>query len=259
MKSLSLFAPALLSTIAVCTLLSCQALPESSDDDDSSVLDPTAQQLTAESGLLATLNAAGRTGSYYLPPRNSTQQLPLLLGFHATGGNGEGFLSSFSAQALARGFAIVAPDSRVSPAGDFTWEVGTEPGEITPDYIHALNCIDELREEHGLLIDPQRVLAAGYSGGASSAPYLASNEDLFSAFATLHGGVFPGGIGDNIVPGWFSTGQDDDLRSPDHVQDHLDSLVPLGFDNLELHIFPGGHGLSDKEVDALMDWWLGEL
>jgi poly(3-hydroxybutyrate) depolymerase len=259
MRPSSLFAPALVASVAFCALLSCRTLPESSDDDDSSPLDNTSQQLEAESGSLATLNAAGRAGSYYLPSRNSNEPVPLLVGFHATGGSGEGFLSSFSAQALARGFAIVAPDSRVSPAGDFTWEVGTEPGEITPDYTHALNCIDELREEHDLLIDPQHVLAAGYSGGASSAPYLASNEDLFSAFASLHGGVFPGGVGDHIVRGWFSTGEDDDLRSPDHVQDHLDSLVPLGFDDLELHVFPGGHGLSGEEVDALVDWWLGDL
>jgi len=154
------------------------------------------------------------------------------------------------------GFAIVMPDSRISPTGEFTWEVGTEPGEITPDYSHALACLAEVETNHGLLIDEQRVLGAGYSGGASSAPYLASNEELFTAFAVLHGGVFPGGIGDNIVPGWFSTGEDDSLRSPTHMQEQLDSLIPLGFDNLVLEIFPGGHGLSEEEVRRVTEWWL---
>ena len=145
MKTASILAPALLSAVLLSALCSCTALPESSDDDDSSVSDTQSQQLEAVGGALTTLNTAERTGSYYLPSRRSDQPIPLLVGFHATGGNGEGFVSAFAAQALARGFAIVAPDSRVSPAGDFTWEVGTEPGEVTPDYTHALNGIAELR------------------------------------------------------------------------------------------------------------------
>ena len=227
-----------------------------SDDDDSSSAGDEATQYESQSGTLSTLNAAGRSGSYYLPARRSDQPIPLLL--HATGGNGAGFLSAFSAEAIERGFAIIAPDSRVSPAGDFTWEVGTEPGEITPDYSHSLAVIAEVQEQHDLLIDEQSVLAAGFSGGASSAPYLATNEELFTAFASLHGGVFPGGLGDHIVPGWFSTGEDDTIRSPEHVQGHLDSLIPLGFDELELHIFPGGHTLSDEEIEGLVTWWLAD-
>ena len=250
-------AGAALMTLLLLLALGCTAPAGSGDDDDDGLSTPRPQLLEAESGSLTTVNAAGRFGSYYLPARDSDQPVPLLVGFHATGGDGQGFLAAFAAHAQARGFAIVAPDSRISPAGDATWEVGTEPAEITPDYTHALRCIDELRDQHGLLIDTTSVLTAGYSGGASSAPYLASNELIFTAFAVLHGGVFAGGIGQHITPGWFSTGEDDSLRSPAHVQAQLDSLVPLGFDELELHIFAGGHGLSGEETEALIAWWLG--
>ncbi len=243
---------ALLSMGCLVLLPGCPVAPQG-DDDDTTV---SGETLAAESGVLSTVNAAGRSGHYYLPERLAGEATPVLLGFHATGGNGEGFLGAFQAMAEQHGFAIIAPDSRISPTGEYTWEVGTEPNEITPDYTHALACLAELQDLHGLLIDERQVLTAGYSGGASSAPYLASNEDLFRAFAVLHGGVFAGGIGDNIIPGWFSTGADDTLRSPEHMQQQLDSMIPLGFADLVLEIFPGGHGLSDQESRELTEWWL---
>jgi len=246
-------------TLLVATLaavaLSAACTPPLGDDDDSALIG-SGETLAAESGSLSTVNAAGRSGYYYLPERLSGEAIPLLLGFHATGGTGEGFLGSFFAMAEEHGFAIIAPDSRTSPAGEYTWEVGDRPGEITPDYTHALACITEVQDSFSLSIDPRKVLAAGYSGGASSAPYLASNEELFTAFAVLHGGVFPGGIGDHIIPGWFSTGEDDSLRSPQHMQEQLDSLIPLGFADLVLEIFPGGHGLSEEESRRVTEWWL---
>jgi predicted esterase len=105
-------------------------------------------------------------------------------------------------------------------------------------------------------IDPGLVLAAGHSGGASSAPWIASNEQRFTAFAVLHGGVVEGGIGDHVVPGWFSTGESDTVRPPEHVQGAMEYMEGLGFDELSLHLYPGGHGLIDEELDGLIAWWL---
>ena len=217
---------------------------------------PPQHLLSETSGALSTTNSAGRSGSFLIPEHNAGQALPVLLGFHATGGDGAGFISAFSELAREQGFAIAAPDSRISPTGEFTWEVGTEPNEVTPDYLHALNCLNELEEEHELNIELSAVLVAGYSGGASSAPYLASSEGQFTAFAILHGGVFPGGLGALRPRGWLSTGEQDNLRSPDHMRGHLESLTNLGFTDLELQIFAGGHGLGSTELTALVQWWL---
>ncbi len=240
----------LLSIVASTLLAGCTP---PADDDDSAASSHSLEQI---SGPLSTRNAADRSGYYFLPQRSSDDLIAVVLGFHATGSSGESFVATLQSHAALNGFAIVAPDSRVSPAGDLTWEVGTEADEVTPDYNHALACLEEVRATHGLGIDTDWVLAAGYSGGASSAPYLASNEDLFTGFAVLHGGVFPGGIGSNIIPGWFSTGEDDTIRSPDHMQDQLESLEPLGFDELVLEVFPGGHGLGNEELEGLVEWWL---
>ena len=49
--------------------------------------------------------------------------------------------------ATAFTFAIVAPDSRVSPAGQYTWQVGDSPGDVTEDYAHTLACIAEFRAQ----------------------------------------------------------------------------------------------------------------
>jgi predicted esterase len=226
---------------------------DAADDDDTADDDDSASTLPEELGVLLTTNAAGRSGAFFLPARAPGEPLPIALLFHPTGGAGASMRDSFLAEARATGFAIVAPDSRVSPNGDFTWEVGTDPGEVTPDLLHAQACWQEVLD---LGITPSAdVLAAGHSGGASSAPYLASNDARFSHFAVLHGGVFVGGLGSDRPAGWLATGEDDTLRPPAKLQGWADSLAALGFD-VTVEIFPGGHGVSAAERVALVDWWL---
>jgi poly(3-hydroxybutyrate) depolymerase len=207
-------------------------------------------------GTLATLNSAGRTGAFYLPAGYNQHPVALLVTYHGTGGKGADMVGVFRSLAAASPFAIVAPDSRVSPDGLFTWEVGDMPGEKTEDYTHTLDCIAELRAKPGVVIDENVVLAAGYSGGGSSAPYIATNEKLFRAYAVLHGGVIPGGIGANIIPGWFSTGTSDTLRPQELVQQSVDYMKGLGFGDVTFRTYSGGHELSMQEVDEVVAWWL---
>ena len=75
--------------------------------------------------------------------------------------------------------------------------VGQRPHEVTEDYRHIMDCVREVLTLPGVRIDPAHVLIAGYSVGGSAAPYLASHEDLFTAFAVLHGHVpARGGVAD---------------------------------------------------------------
>ena len=116
-------------------------------------------------------------------------------------------------------------------------------------------CIAELAAG-GVSIDPKRVLVAGHSGGGSSAPYLATNEEPFTAFAVLHGGAFPGGFGKRRVRGWFSTGSNDTIRSPDDVRSAYEESRSPG-SAFEMHVFEGGHAIGDEERRAVVAWWLG--
>jgi len=207
-------------------------------------------------GTLTTTNSSGRTGSYYLPSGYDQGVKPLLVLYHGTGGSGSDMVNSFRDLAESHGFIIVAPDSRRSPGGEYTWEVGTSPGEVTEDYTHTQNCIAEVDAIANVGFDPSYKMAAGFSGGGSSAPYFATREAGFTHFAILHGGVFVGGLGSNKIRGWLSTGDSDTTRTPDMMRSYYYVLVAAGFTDLMLNFYSGGHSLLSDEISALIDWWL---
>lgn len=239
--------PALLVLLAGCPV-------ENDDDSAATGDDDSVEPSPEEEGTLLATNSAGRHGAFFLPERAG--EIPLLVLYHASGGDGASILWQFRALAQEWGFAMVAPDSRVSPDGVFTWEVGDHAGEITEDYAHTLACVDEVAGRPDVEVDPGHVAVAGHSGGASSAPWIASYEERFTAFAVLHGGVIEGGIGGHVVPGWFSTGEDDTIRPPDHVQGAMEYMEGLGFGDLEFHVYPGGHDMGEAEKAEMIAWWL---
>jgi poly(3-hydroxybutyrate) depolymerase len=153
-------------------------------------------------------------------------------------------------------FLIVAPDSRIAPNGLVTWEVPTEPGERTEDWDHVRRCVDELRSIAGVSVDAARTLIVGFSGGGSTAPYVASVDDFYTAFAVLHGGVFVGGLGPRRVRGWLSTGDADSWRPPSQVRESAERVRRLGFGSIVYRVYHEGHELRAEEVEELVEWWL---
>ena len=214
--------------------------------------------LPALEGALATKNESNRSGSFFLPERSAGEPLPVLVGLHGQGGDGASILRTFKALAATRHFAIVAPSSNyAAEVSSFTWTVGDKPNDVTTDFRHVKVCFDEVAARADVTLDRSRVLAVGFSGGASSAPYVATNVEPYTAFAVLHGGVFIGGIGPRRVRGWFSTGASDPARTPDHVNGHFQSMLRAGF-NVVFRVYPGGHWISPGEADDVVRWWLGE-
>ncbi len=108
----------------------------------------------------------------------------------------------------------------------------------------------------GVRLDAGHVLALGHSGGGSTAPYVASTDERYTAFAVLHGGVFAGGLGPRRVKGWFSTGDQDTLRPPELVQQAAGSARESGFDDTEYHVLHEGHAVGGEELSAVLSWWL---
>jgi poly(3-hydroxybutyrate) depolymerase len=155
--------------------------------------------------------------------------------------------------ATARSFVVVAPDSEFPDH----WEVPDRPGETSKDSDHVIACVREVMGMDHVAIDRQHVLIAGISGGGSTAPFEASTYDEFGAFAVLHGGVFLGGLGPRRVRGWFSTGESDGLRPVDGASKAVDSIRSAGFGDVTFNVYPGGHGVSPAELNAMLDWWLG--
>ncbi len=233
-----------------------QSSPAAGPPQPGPQVQPVDQVPGEEEGPIGVQNSSGRSGAYFIPAGSRLNGLSLLVILHGTGQSGAEMVNVFRDLAKERRFAIVAPDSR-DLDGHLTWEVGDKQGDVTPDLTHTMDCIAWVRSHAGLFVDESHVLIAGYSGGGSSAPYIGSNRPGFTRAAVLHGGVFPGGIGPIHLPVWFSTGEQDRMRPVELVQQSAQALANLGFGDVTLHRYPGGHELSDAELRELIEWWLG--
>jgi len=208
-------------------------------------------------GALATQNSFGRSGVFYLPVRTASAPIPVLVALHGSTGDGASMIGPFRELARLRRFAIVSPSSGcVAKIGVMTWTVGDHPNDVTNDYRHVQACFEEVATRTDVTFDRSRVLIAGFSGGGSSAPYIATNTAPYDAFAVLHGGVYPNGFGPRRVRGWFAAGDADTIRTREHVTSQFRLVQARGFD-VSLHVFPGGHFVSPAEASALVEWWLG--
>jgi predicted esterase len=192
---------------------------------------------------------SGRSGAFYLPGNYTQQALPLLVAFHGTGGDGAGMVAGFQALADEYGFIIVAPDSG-DPA---VWWI-SEAGSESDDYPIIMDWVDYIRSYPGVTIDDDYVMTLGFSGGAPVAPYIATNDEQFTAFAAMHGEVWEPSIGPNLALAWLSTGADD-WWTPAMFEGYADMLDGRGF-SVTLNIYPGGHVVSAEEQRAAIDWWL---
>jgi len=216
---------------------------------------PTGTALQSGTFTLRTKNAIGRSGMAFIPAEAAEGPRPLLILFHGTGGSGAGMLATFSAVARQRGVIVLAPDSGRSPDGSYNWQVPDRPNDPSLDTEHVLACLDELYATPRLKIDPARVLAAGHSGGGSSAAYLGTNDPRVRAYAVLHGGVFASGLGTSSARAWFSTGTEDTMRPPDVVK-RAAGAAERHASAVTLRLYPGGHGLTQPEIDDVIAWWL---
>jgi polyhydroxybutyrate depolymerase len=128
----------------------------------------------------------------YLPAGYDRRSpLPLVLEFHGSGGSPEGQLatSQLTALADAEGFAIVAPAS----AGP-RWNIPPDPAR--PDDVRfAADVLDAMTAL--LCIQPDRVYATGFSGGARMSSQLACDlSGRIAAIAAVGGLRFPGPCSD---------------------------------------------------------------
>lgn len=155
-------------------------------------------------------------------------------------------------------FIVVAPDSGyVEEIRTHTWRVSDAVGPITQDLAHARRCLDELQNSLKVAVSEAGWLALGFSGGGSSAPYAATNDDRFSAFAVLHGGVYPGGMGAHHPRGWFSTGNQDPARPPHHVMDQVNSFRRARpDDDVTVRFYDIPHTADAHELEDVMTFWL---
>ncbi len=129
-------------------------------------------------------------GSYHivLPP-GSTEGLPALMFLHGWGASGEAMLSlqGLVETALARGYAVIAPDGTPREGRNgYGW--GFSPERPGPrDEIAFLKAVrDDAIARHG--IDSGRLVLGGFSIGGSMVSYLAcADPGAFAAYAPVAG------------------------------------------------------------------------
>ena len=207
---------------------------------------------TGIAGTIRAVTSTGRQGAYYLPLHDESRALPLLVFLHGTGGKGSTSLMRLREIANQEPFIAVAPDS-VSVAG--AWLVGSRAS--TEDHRHVMESVREVLALPGVRVDRARVLIAGFSIGGAAAASLASHEDVFCAFAILHGHVMVEDLGPRRVRGWLSTGDRDRLRSVAQIRSLADVLTrQKGFPAIETRTFRTDHTLGEEELTSLVAWWL---
>ena len=121
-----------------------------------------------------------------------------------------------------------------------------------------VECVREVMRSPWVRVDPTRVLAVGFSVGASVAPYIATHESQFTAFAVLHGHITPASFGPLRPRAWVSAGDQDRVRTVDYMKSVADNLMRAGFSAVDLGVFKADHRLGDDELAALVAWWLGK-
>lgn len=184
-------------------------------------------------------------GSYHLEMPQDAQAtaagVPALMFLHGWGSSGQGTMSmrGMVEAALARGYAVIAPDGTPRATGNGRgW--GFHPDRPGPrDEIAFLQAVrDDAAARHG--IDGARVLLAGFSIGGSMTSYLACAEPAaFTAYAPVAGAFW--------VPVPPDCAGPVDLL---HTHGWTDGVVPL-----EGRILGGPAPRADGSIFAQGDVW----
>lgn len=192
---------------------------------------------------------AGRDGLLYVPERyDAAKPAPLLVLLHGAGGQASDWRSVFPI-AGGRDLVVLALDSRGTTwdrvRGDFGVDTAFMDAALDHTFRHCA-------------VDPQRILLAGFSDGASYALSLGvGNGDLFTHLAAFSPGFVNSGehlIGKPRV--FVSHGTQDNVIS---VESSRQNVVPLlegaGYD-VTFEEFEGGHTVPAGIFDAALDWFL---
>ena len=123
-------------------------------------------------------------------------KVPLVLNLHGTGSTAEDeeLFSGMDATSDAHGFIVAYPQGLIPEGTGFDWNVPGEPlfggVAVPPDAPDDVSFLTQLVSVLGrrYCIDPSRVYATGFSGGARTASQLACDaSDVFAAVAPVSG------------------------------------------------------------------------
>ena len=206
----------------------------------------------APSGLLPLqLSGSDRDGAVYVPPSyRPDSPAPLVLTLHGATGSGRRGLRRLQPLADAAGLILLAPDSRGT-----TWDVVTT-GAFGPDVEFADLALDLVFARYA--VDPTRLVAEGFSDGASYALSLGLiNGDLFSHVIAFSPGFVTEGSRRGKPRLFVSHGVHDRVLPIDLCSRRIVRDVRGDDYDVRYTEFDGGHAVPTEIARAALDWLAG--
>jgi polyhydroxybutyrate depolymerase len=169
------------------------------------------------------VNGVQRTWQLFVPPRYDAKiKHALVLDFHGSGGSpqGQSRNSGFTRLAADKTFLVVNPAGvyRRSADSGLTWNVDLDPRGVD-DVRFVRTLIAHLQQQYSL--DPNRIYATGFSGGARMSSRLACDaSDLIAAVGVVSGIRFPQACSpQRSVPILATHSENDEVNHFDHRPD----------------------------------------
>ncbi|MFL5583032.1 MAG: alpha/beta hydrolase [Gemmatimonadaceae bacterium] len=212
---------------------------------------PGAPTQAAEPGLvplgLGPVRGEVRDGFLFVPSSYRPDvATPLVVLFHGAGGSATRVLPVLQAQAEARGFVVLAPDSRRQ-----TWDLNYLAFDWDAKFLDLALAwaFDRVR------VDPARVFASGFSDGASYALSLgATNGDLFRGLVAFSPGFYEPAKLRGKPSCFVSHGTEDPILNIDRCSRAIvNRLRGDGYD-VTYQEFAGGHTVPEAIRVKAGEW-----
>lgn len=208
---------------------------------------PGVPSLPAPPGRTALGLASPRDGFLYVPSGYSADvPAPLFVALHGFGASSDDW-SGYIDFAEARGFVLLAPDSRT-----ISW---TSADSIGPDVAFIDDALQHTFDR--CRIDPTHIAFAGFSDGASYAVSLGvANGDLFTHLLVHSAGFYsPASPIVGKPPVYQSHGTNDQILPLTLARTIEAQLLSEGYE-VTFEEFDGGHELPTSISQASLDWFL---
>ncbi|HEX6218825.1 MAG TPA: hypothetical protein VFZ35_06085 [Sphingomicrobium sp.] len=216
----------------------------------------------AADSLPAGITPVGKGAYAYRPAPAGTGRPGLLVLFHGAGGDARRFIELFRAEADRRNLVLLSIQSTGS-----TWDVVARNARDTWNVGRAMPVLApgaDARKVNAALaalfrrvpVDPGRIIATGFSDGASYALSLGlGNDPLFTGIIALAPGFAaesPPGRRQRIA---IAHGRNDRVLSYSRAQQLAEDLRNRGYP-LEFLSFDGGHGVDTGSLSNALDFVL---
>ena len=207
---------------------------------------PRAASVERKPGQTALAIARNRDGFYYVPANLPPGPAPLVVLLHGAGGAAQNIMSRMANVADSVGFVVLVPDSR-GP----TWDAIR--GVYGPDIAYIDSALKVVFSR--MSIDPKRVIASGFSDGASYALALGRiNGDLFTHVVAFSPGFVPPGSPTGKPQVYITHGDEDPILPYEATSMRIVPAMQRAGYTVTIKQFAGGHTVPPELAREAFSW-----